>query len=235
LFNVVPPVEFEFVGVVVPELAPPVVTSMLSIEMAAIVMSEVEPEVAGVFEVLAVWLVLAVVLDGVVLDGVVMDGVVLDVDPVPVAPVFVAPVLAVSVLVVLGPAEGVEAPVVLPPNAWSTSWSAVWIWFSKLANRSLPELEESVVDVPDDEFGPEEVADEVGEASDNAGPEKLMSTIAKLCSVIVVPEPPLTPVDADELAVDPTPCSQLVEPKEPPGEMCDIGLPQLSARLIALG
>ena len=65
------------------------------------------------------------------------------------------------------------------------------------------------VDVPDDELGPEEVADEVGEAADNEGPEKLMSTIAKLSSVIVVPEPPLTPLvtplDADELAVDPSP------------------------------
>jgi hypothetical protein len=123
---VVSPVEFESVGVVVPELAPPVVTSMLSIDMAAIVMSDVEPEVAGVFESLSVWFVGPVVLDGVVLDGVVLDGVVLDgvvldgpeldVDPVPVAPVPVAPVLAVPV-----PPEGVEAPVVLPSNAWSTS------------------------------------------------------------------------------------------------------------------
>jgi hypothetical protein len=131
LFDVVSPVEFESVGVVVPELAPPVVTSMLSIDMAAIVMSDVEPEVAGVFESLSVWFVGPVVLDGVVLDGVVLDGVVLDgvvldgvvldgpeldVDPVPVAPVPVAPVLAVPV-----PPEGVEAPVVLPSNAWSTS------------------------------------------------------------------------------------------------------------------
>jgi hypothetical protein len=131
LFNVVPPVEFESVGLVVPEFVPPVVTSMLSIEMAAIVISDVEPEVAGAFESLTVWFVAPVVLDGVVLDGVVLDGVVLDgdvldgvvtngpeldVDPVFVAPVLVAPVLAVSV-----PAGGVEAPVVLPPNAWSTS------------------------------------------------------------------------------------------------------------------
>ena len=73
----------------------------------------------------------------------------------------------------------------------------------------MPVLDAPVVDVPDDEFGLEEVADEVGEASDNEGPEKLMSTIAKLCSVIVVPEPPLTPLvtplDPDELAVDPVP------------------------------
>jgi len=86
----------------------------------------------------------------------------------------------------------------------------VSIWFSKLANRLLPELDvpeldESAVDVADDEFGLEVVADEVGEAADNDGPEKLMSTIAKLSSVIVVPEPPLTPLDADELAVDPSP------------------------------
>ncbi len=69
----------------------------------------------------------------------------------------------------------------------------------------MPVLDVPVVDVPDDEFG----LDEVGEASDNEGPEKLMSTIAKLCSVIVVPEPPLTPLvtplDPDELAVDPAP------------------------------
>ncbi len=94
---------------------------MLSIEMAAIVISDVEPEVAGAFESLTVWFVAPVVLDGVVLDGVVTNGPELDVDPVFVAPVLVASVLAVSVLVVLGPPEGVEAPVVLPPNAWSTS------------------------------------------------------------------------------------------------------------------
>ena len=69
----------------------------------------------------------------------------------------------------------------------------------------MPELDVLGVDVPDDELRPEEVADEVGEASDNEGPEKLMSTIAKLSSVIVVPEPALSPLDADELAVDPTP------------------------------
>ena len=74
-----------------------------------------------------------------------------------------------------------------------------------MANRLLPELDESELDV----LGVDELAlEEVGEASDNAGPEKLMSTIAKLSSVIVVPEPALaplvTPLDADELAVDPS-------------------------------
>jgi hypothetical protein len=92
----------------------------------------------------------------------------------------------------------------------------VSIWFSKLANRLLPELDVPEldgselaapwVDVPDDELGPEEVRlGEVGEALDNAGPEKLMSTIAKLSSVIVVLEPALAALDADELALDPTP------------------------------
>jgi len=64
------PVEFEsvpvVVGVVVAGLAPPVVTSTLSIEMAVIVMSDVEPEVAGVLESLSVSSVAPVVLDGVV-------------------------------------------------------------------------------------------------------------------------------------------------------------------------
>jgi hypothetical protein len=85
----------------------------------------------------------------------------------------------------------------------------VLIWFSKLANRLLgeldpPELEVPVADVPDDEFGLEEVG---------ALPEKLMSTIVKLSAVIVVPaptlvvvpEPPLTPLDADELPAEPSP------------------------------
>ena len=52
-----------------------------------------------------------------------------------------------------------------------------------------------------------------------------MSTIAKLSSVIVVLEPELLPFDAEELTTDPCPCSQLMEPKEPAGEICDIGLP----------
>jgi hypothetical protein len=86
----------------------------------------------------------------------------------------------------------------------------VSIWFSKLANRLLPELDVPeldvpAVDVPDDELGPEEFAEEVGEPADNGTPEKLMSTIAKLSSLIVVPEAALTPLDADELAVDPSP------------------------------
>ena len=84
---------------------------MLSIEIPATIALDVEPEVAGVFESLPVWFVLPVELDEVVLDGVVVDGVELDVDPVLVAPVLAVPV----------PPEGVEAPVVLPPNAWSTS------------------------------------------------------------------------------------------------------------------
>ena len=64
----------------------------------------------------------------------------------------------------------------------------------------VPELDAPVLDVPDDELGLEEVG---------APLEKSMSTIVKLSSVIVVPEPPLTPLvtplDADELAVDPSP------------------------------
>jgi len=96
LLEFVSPVEFESVPVVVPEVAPPVVTSTLSIVMAAIVSSDVVPEVAGVFESLPVWLVSPVVLDEPESD----------VDPVLVAPV---------------PPEVVEAPVVLPSNAWSTS------------------------------------------------------------------------------------------------------------------
>jgi len=87
----------------------------------------------------------------------------------------------------------------------------VSIWFSKFANRLLPELDVPEVDVPvldvpeldapvlddpDDELGLEEVG---------APLEKSMSTIVKLSSVIVVPEPALAPLDADELAVDPSP------------------------------
>jgi hypothetical protein len=92
----------------------------------------------------------------------------------------------------------------------------VSIWFSKFANRLLPELDAPEldvseldvlgVDVPEDELGLDEVGlEEVGEALDNEGPEILMSTIAKLSSVIVVPEPAFTPLDADEFAADPTP------------------------------
>jgi hypothetical protein len=77
-----------------------------------------------------------------------------------------------------------------------------------LANRLLPELDVPepdvpAVDVPDDEFGLEEVG---------ALPEKLMSRTVKLSAVIVVPEPtfvvpepPLTPLDADELPAEPSP------------------------------
>jgi hypothetical protein len=63
VFEVVLPVEFESAPVVVPEVAPPVVTSMLSIVMLATVMSEVVAEVADVSEALPVWFVLPVELD----------------------------------------------------------------------------------------------------------------------------------------------------------------------------
>jgi hypothetical protein len=72
----------------------------------------------------------------------------------------------------------------------------------------VPELDVVGVDVPDVELEEAGLV-EVGEALDNEGPEKLMSTSAKLSSVIVVLEPLLTPLvaplDADGLAVDPTP------------------------------
>jgi len=96
----------------------------------------------------------------------------------------------------------------------------VSIWFSKFANRLPPELAAPELDVPVLDVLGVDVPDveleeaglvEVGEALDNGGPEKSMSTIVKLSSVIVVVEPALTPLDADddddadELAVDPTP------------------------------
>jgi hypothetical protein len=74
----------------------------------------------------------------------------------------------------------------------------VSIWFNKFANRSLPELDAPEVGVPDVEFGVEEFVE--------PPPDELMSrTIVKLSSVIVVPEPPFTPLDVDELGADPTP------------------------------
>jgi hypothetical protein len=88
------------------ELDAPLVTSMLSIEMPAMIALDVEPEGACAFEALPVWFAAAVVLDGVV------SGSELDVEPVPVAPVLAAPVLAVLVS-----PEGAEVPAVWPPNA----------------------------------------------------------------------------------------------------------------------
>ena len=110
--------EFESVPVVVPGVAPPVVTSMVSIVMAAIVMSDVVPEVDGVFEPLPVWFVPPVVLDEPEPD----------VDPVLVVPVPALLVPAVPVPAVLVPVpevpvppDVVEAPLVVPWNAWITS------------------------------------------------------------------------------------------------------------------
>lgn len=121
LLEFVSPVEFGSVPVVGSELAPPVVTSTASIEMAVIVMSDGGTDVSCAFAALPVGFVPAVVLDGVVTDGVVIDGLELDVEAVPVAPVPVAPVSAASVLAASVSPEVVEAPVVLPPSAWSTS------------------------------------------------------------------------------------------------------------------
>jgi hypothetical protein len=120
LLEFVPPVAFASVGVVVAEPAPPVVTSMLSMEMAVIVMSVGGTEVSWVLETLPVWFVPAAVLDGVVLGEVmlgevVLEGLELDVDPVLVAAVSVAPVPVAPV-----PPVVVEAPVVPPSRAWST-------------------------------------------------------------------------------------------------------------------
>jgi hypothetical protein len=50
--------------------------------------------------------------------------------------------------------------------------------------------------VPDDAFGLGEVAEL---------PDELLSrTIVKLSAVIVVPEPPFTPLDVDQFGADPT-------------------------------
>jgi hypothetical protein len=59
-------------------------------------------------------------------------------------------------------------------------------------------LDAPEVGVPDVEFGVEEFVE--------PPPDELMpTTIVKLSSVIVVPEPPFTPLDVDDLKADPTP------------------------------
>jgi hypothetical protein len=96
---------------------------MLSIEIAATITSDVPFEADGAFEALAAWSAAAVV------PVVVFAESALDVDPasvVLVAPAVAAAVLVESLLVGSVPAvpvlpEVVEAGVVLPPSAWSTS------------------------------------------------------------------------------------------------------------------
>jgi hypothetical protein len=122
VFEFVSGVEVESVPVVVPAVVPPVVTSMLSIVMAAIAMSDVVPEVVGVFESLPSWFVAPVVLDEpeAYVDPVLAVLVPVVLVPVVLVPVVLVPVVLVPVVLVPVLPEVVEAPVVLPSNAWST-------------------------------------------------------------------------------------------------------------------